>query len=64
MSEEIEEKLEDVQNVDTLPLEVKIVNKDKKEVSDYDSKDNEEYDDLGITSEQIKEFEDGDSSSK
>ncbi len=55
MSEEKEEELK--------PLEVTVVNKDKKEVSDYDSVDDMEYDDLGIKEEQIKEFENGDTSS-
>ncbi len=42
------------------PLEVVIKNP-PKDVRDkrYDSKDDPEYDDLGITQEELKEFEDG-----
>jgi len=57
-----EDKIDDVQDIDIQPLEVKIINQPKKEVSDYDSKDDVEYDELGITKEEIKEFEDGDTS--
>ncbi len=59
MDEVTEEKLEDTQDIDIQPLEVKIINHPKKEVSDYDSKDDIEYDELGITKEEIEEFEKG-----
>lgn len=42
-----------------IPLEVKVVNQVKKEVSDYDSRDDMEYDSLGITQEDLEEFEKG-----
>ncbi len=61
MSEEIE-KIDEDESEAIQPLEVKIINKDKEKKSDYDSKDDMEYDELGITKEQVKEFEDGDSS--
>ncbi len=42
------------------PIEVTVKNapKDTRDKR-YDSKDDPEYDDLGITDEQLKEFEDG-----
>ncbi len=40
---------------DTPPLEVKIINKEK--ITPYDSVDNEGYDDLGISEDDIKDFE-------
>ncbi len=61
MSEDLDEKLEE-HNPDTAPVEVIIKNKDKKEGSIYDSKDDEEYDDLAITEEEVKEFNDRTSS--
>ncbi len=44
------------------PLEVKVVNtkETKKEISIYDSVDNEHYDNMMITDEEIEEFENGD----
>ncbi len=54
-SEDIEQVVE---NEKVEPLEVKVVNKEEKKVSQYDSKDDEEYDELGITKEEIKDFED------
>ncbi len=44
---------------DTPPLKVEITNQKetKKEISDYDTVDNEMYDSLEISEEQIKEFE-------
>ncbi len=42
-----------------IPLEVKIVNHPEVKKSDYDSTDDDEYSELGITQEQLKEFEDG-----
>jgi len=38
-------------------LEVKIVNKDSKEKSIYDDSDDEEYDSLAITEEELKDFD-------
>ncbi len=49
-----EQKSNDVQ-----PLEVKVVNKEVRESSPYDGHDDYEYDELTITKEEIKEFEDG-----
>ncbi len=59
MDEENEEIPEE--DLEIKPIEVKIVNPDKPQERDkrYDSKDDPEYDDLGITQEQLKEFEDG-----
>ncbi len=62
MVEDIKDIPEDSEEV--VPLEVKIVNHPEKVKSDYDSTDDDEYSELGITQEQLKEFEDGDSSSK
>ncbi len=59
--EELEEKLEVVKNADTAPIEVIVTNKDKKEFDELEH-DDDEYQDMGITKEQLKEFEDGDSS--
>ncbi len=52
-SEEEEEKIE--------PMEVKVVNKELRESSPYDGHDDDEHDDMKVTIEEIKEFEDGDS---
>ncbi len=41
------------------PLEVKVVNKELRESSPYDGHDDYEHDELKITKEQQKEFEDG-----
>ncbi len=41
------------------PLEVKVINEVKEVVGMYDSVDDDEYEDLGITEEQVKEFQDG-----
>ncbi len=38
-------------------VKVEVVNKEKKVVSDYDSREDMEYDELGITTEEIEEFE-------
>ncbi len=46
------------------PLAVKVVNKEVRESSPYDGHDDYEYEELGATEEQIKEFEDGDPSGK
>ncbi len=59
MDDVTENKLDDTKDIDILPLEVKIINKDKKEVSDYDSRDDMEYDELGITKDELEEFEKG-----
>ncbi len=56
--EELEEKLEVVKNADTAPIEVIVTNKEKKEFDELDH-DDDEYQDMGITKEQLKEFEDG-----
>ncbi len=40
------------------PLEVKVVNQEKKVSSVYDDKEDLEYENLYPTEEQIKEFED------
>ncbi len=54
----MDKKSEDLkQDEKVTPLEVTVVNQPKKEVSDYDSKDDVEYDELGITKEQVEEFE-------
>ncbi len=45
-----------------VPLEVKVVNQDVKIKSWYDATDDDEYDYLGVTKEDLEEFEkDGDS---
>lgn len=54
MSEE-EEAQETTEEVPA--LEVKIVNKDSKEKSIYDDSDDEEYDSLAITEEELKDFD-------
>ncbi len=57
MSDEVHDDILDSKKEEEVgPLEVKITNKDKKEVSDYDDKDDEEYDSLAITEEELKEF--------
>ncbi len=61
MSDEIDEKLEDVQDQSIEPLEVKVVNKEVRESSPYDGHDDYEHDELKATDEEIKEFEDGES---
>ncbi len=52
MSEEVEEP-KDEKISEPVPLEVKITNSPKKEVQWNDSKDDIEYDDLGITEEDM-----------
>ncbi len=52
MSEEVEEPTED-KVPESEPLEVKITNSPKKEVQWNDSKDDIEYEDLGITEEDM-----------
>ncbi len=55
VAEVVEEQAEDK----VVPLEVKIVNTEKKVSSVYDDKEDSEYENLYPTEEQIKEFEDG-----
>ncbi len=52
MSEEVEDTTEEKIS-EPSPLEVKITNSPKKEVQWNDSKDDVEYDDLGITEEDM-----------
>ncbi len=52
MSEEVEEPTEDKVD-ESSPLEVKITNSPKKEVQWNDSQDDVEYQDLGITEEDM-----------
>ncbi len=47
-----------VDDTKPLPIEVSIKER-KKEISIYDSIDNENYDDTMITSKEIEEFENG-----
>ncbi len=58
MSEEVDEIIEEKKE-DIPVLEVKVVNPPevKKKVSDYDSVDANEYEDMYPTEEQIKEYE-------
>ncbi len=61
MSDETEVKTNDnpAQDVeDVTPLEVTI-KKEKKEFDVYDSQDDKEYENIDVTEEQIKEYEDG-----
>jgi len=62
MDEETEKILEEAETVKIEPLEVKVVNQKEDKVSEYDSKDDWEYEDLGITKEELEEFENGDTS--
>lgn len=58
MDEQSEQIIEDAKEATEVePTKVEIVNKDKKVVSYFDSSDDEEYDELGITQEQVEEFE-------
>lgn len=63
MDERDEQIIEEAKDATQEPLEVKVVNQKEEKKDDYDSKDDLEYDELGITEEQVKEFENGDSSS-
>ncbi len=56
MEEVVEEQIETETPI--TPLEVKVVNEVKKESSPYDDKEDLEYENLYPTEEQIKEFED------
>ncbi len=57
--EEVQEILEDSKQREEKipPLEVKVVNEVKKEFDELEH-DDDEYQDMGITKEQLKEFED------
>jgi len=58
LDEQSEQIIEDAKEATEVePTKVEIVNKDKKVVSYFDSSDDEEYDELGITQEQVEEFE-------
>jgi len=63
LDERDEQIIEEAKDATQEPLEVKVVNQKEEKKDDYDSKDDLEYDELGITEEQVKEFENGDSSS-
>ncbi len=64
--------LEDIENIPekeaeevVVPLEVKVVNSEVKVKNWYDVTDDDEYDYLGVTKEDLEEFEkDGDSPGK
>ncbi len=66
MDEETEEIIENkVEEVPETPLEVKVINPEVKVKNWYDSTDDDEYDYLGVTKEDLEEFEkDGDSPGK
>ncbi len=59
MDEELQEILEDSRQREEkiAPIEVKVVNEVKKEFDELDH-DDDEYQDMGITKEQLKDFED------
>ncbi len=59
-----EEIIEEAKEGKEEPMQVKVVNVEPKESSPYDGHDHEDYDEVSITEDEIKEFEDGDSSSK
>ncbi len=62
--EEVVKESSDVETPIT-PLEVKVVNPEVKVKNWYDSVDDDEYDYLGVTKEDLDEFEkDGDSPGK
>ncbi len=64
-SEEVTEVVEEVKEEVITPLEVKVINPEVKVKNWYDSTDDDEYDYLGVTKEDLEEFEkDGDSSGK
>ncbi len=61
MSDETEEIIEEKQaetEEPITPLEVKVMNKVEKVVSDYDSTDDNEYENMYPTEEQVKEYQD------
>ncbi len=47
---------------DMVPLNVKVINT-KEKPTNYDSTDCSEYDEMLVTADEIKEFEDGDNTS-
>ncbi len=64
-------ELEDIEDIpekepeEVVPLEVKVINPEVKVKNWYDSVDDDEYDYLGVTKEDLDEFEkDGDSPGK
>ncbi len=62
--EDIEDIPEKAKEEEIVPLEVKIVNPEVKVKNWYDVTDDDEYDYLGVTKEDLQEFEkDGNSSS-
>ncbi len=64
-SEEVTEVVEEVKEDVVVPLEVKVINPEVKVKNWYDVSDDDEYDYLGVTKEDLEEFEkDGDSSGK
>ncbi len=67
MSDDVtDEKLEEMPDTPTEPLEVKITNQPKKEITPYDEIEDVMYENMYPTDEQIKEYEeeDGNTSSK
>ncbi len=54
-SEEVTEVVEEVKE-EIVPLEVKVINPEVKVKNWYDSTDDDEYDYLGVTEEDVKEF--------
>ncbi len=49
-----------VSEAPAVPIDVKIVNKDKSSKSVYDSEDDPEYDEFVMSKKDIEEFENGD----
>ncbi len=63
--EDIEDIPEKEKEEETVPLEVKVVNPEVKVKNWYDVVDDDEYEYLGVTEEDVEEFgKDGNSSSK
>ncbi len=50
---------EETKDEKTYPLDVKIINKDKPNITPYTETDNENYDNINITPEEIDEFVEG-----
>ncbi len=64
-NEEVAEVVEEVKEEVITPLEVKVINPEVKVKNWYDVSDDDEYDYLGVTKEDLEEFEkDGDSPGK
>ncbi len=57
MSDETEEIIEEKPEEPITPLEVKIMNQPEVKKSDYDDVDDNEYENMYPTEEQIKEYE-------